>query len=93
ESKHWWYFGLYEPKFPEKFPFSSTLLVFITDKWHMSQFIMLRSFYAAIAMPLTSKFWLIMLNVFVIFPIISGISFEAYYGAFRAYYKSKKEKK
>lgn len=93
ESNHWWYFGLYTPKFPEKFPFSSTVLVFITDKWHLSQFIMLRSFYTAIAMALTSNFWLVIFSVFVVFPIILGISFEASYSALRSYYKSKKKKK
>jgi len=33
ETKHWWYFGLYKPKFPERFPFSTTALVFLTDRW------------------------------------------------------------
>ena len=93
ESKHWWYLGLYTPKFPEKFPFSSTIFVFVTDKWHFSQFIMLRSFYTAIAMFLTNNFWLVIFSVFVVFPIILGISFEAFYGILRSYYKSKKKKK
>jgi len=93
ESKHWWYFGLYKPKFPEKFPFSSTMLVFLTDKWHLSQFIMLRSFYTAIAISLTDNFWLVMFSVFIIFPITLGIAFEAAYSQLRSHYKSRKKKK
>ena len=93
ESKHWWYFGLYKPKFPEKFPFSSTALVFITDRWHLSQFIMLRSFYTAIATSLTDNFWLIMFSIFIIFPVTLGIAFEAAYNQIRAHYQSSKKKK
>ena len=93
EFKHWWYFGLYKPKYPEKFPFSSTILVFITDRWHLSQFIMLRSFYTAIATSLTDNFWLIMFSIFIIFPITLGIAFEAGYNQIRAYYQSSKKKK
>jgi hypothetical protein len=28
-TKHWWYFGLYKPAYQEKFPFSSTVFVFV----------------------------------------------------------------
>jgi hypothetical protein len=31
----WYYFGLYTPRYTEKFPFSTTFLVFITDGWHL----------------------------------------------------------
>lgn len=30
----WYYFGFYAPVYVEAFPFSSTLLVSITDPWH-----------------------------------------------------------
>lgn len=39
ESK-WYYFGLYKPEFKERFPFSSTILVFTTDKWHLFKWCM-----------------------------------------------------
>jgi hypothetical protein len=32
--KRWYYFGLHSPEFKEAFPFSSTILVFLTDEWH-----------------------------------------------------------
>ncbi|HMM12441.1 MAG TPA: hypothetical protein PKE03_10145 [Bacteroidales bacterium] len=38
---HWWYFGVY-PENEERFPFSSTILVFLTDPEHMFQFLKLR---------------------------------------------------
>jgi len=93
KKDHWWYFGLYTPNYAEKFPFSSTMLVFLTDKWHLSQFIMLRSFYTAIAISLTDNFWLVMFSVFIIFPITLGIAFEAAYSQLRSHYKSRKKKK
>ncbi len=31
KGENWWYLGLYKPLYQEKFPFSSTLFVFITD--------------------------------------------------------------
>jgi hypothetical protein len=93
-SNHWWYFGLHKPSYPEKFPFSSTVLVFLTDRWHMSQFMMLRCFYLAIALSLTdSLFWILMI-VFIIGPVVLGVSFQTVYTKLRSYYQNiKKEKK
>jgi hypothetical protein len=34
--------------FGEKFPFSSTILVFLTDGWHLMQFIFLNTFFLAL---------------------------------------------
>lgn len=36
---HPWYLGLHEPTYQEAFPFSSTLLVFLTDGFHLVKFI------------------------------------------------------
>ena len=93
ETKHWWYFGLHKPRFPEKFPYSSTLFVFLTDKWHLAQFIMLRAFYTAIALSISDNVLLILFNVFIVFPILVGICFESAYNYLRSYYKSRKNKK
>lgn len=76
---HWWYFGLYKPKFPERFPFSATMLVFVTDKWHRYQFIMLRAFYLAISIGITTNILFILLLSFVVFPIVLGSFFELSY--------------
>lgn len=39
-TKKWYYFG-FLPENEEKFPFSSTILVFLTDAWHLAKFLML----------------------------------------------------
>ena len=35
--KKWYYFGIVTPKFKESFPFSTTILVSLTDAWHLFQ--------------------------------------------------------
>jgi hypothetical protein len=79
ETNHWWYLGLYKPRFPEKFPFSTTILVCLTDQWHLVQFVMLRAFYLAIALHMWPTVYGLILLPFVIFPIILGVFFEASY--------------
>lgn len=37
---YWYYFGLFVPEHEESFPYSSTILVFITDKWHLKKWCM-----------------------------------------------------
>jgi hypothetical protein len=44
----WWYLGLFKPYAVERFPYSSTLLVFITDGWHLLQFLQFKLLFAAI---------------------------------------------
>lgn len=78
-TKHWWYFGLYKPTFPEKFPFSTTALVFLTDKWHRAQFFMLKSFYLAISLYMSNSWTVILLSTLVFMPVIVGVFFEASY--------------
>lgn len=38
---HPWYLQLYQPEYVERFPFSSTLLVALTDGWHLLKEIVL----------------------------------------------------
>lgn len=83
ETKHWWYFGLYKPKFPEKFPFSATALVFLTDRWHFNQFMVLKCFQGAIALIISANVFTWFILTFGIFPIINGIPFEISYERYR----------
>jgi hypothetical protein len=77
---HWWYFGLYSPsQHLEKFPFSSTILVFLTDRWHMTQLIMLRFIYLSISVAITENLTYIIFFSFFLFPIVVGIPFEIIY--------------
>jgi len=83
DIKHWWYFGLYTPKFPEKFPFSTTALVFLTDKWHFNQFMMLKCFQGAIALIISANIFTWFILTFGILPIINGVPFEISYERYR----------
>ena len=77
---HWWYFGLYSPsQHLERFPFSSTILVALTDKWHRAQLIMLRFMYLAVAVAFNQSLFMIIILGFVVFPIVVGIPFEIIY--------------
>lgn len=40
EINTWYYFGIFAPKFKESFPYSSTIFVFLTDKWHFNKWLM-----------------------------------------------------
>lgn len=37
-KSYWYYLGLYKPEHEESFPYSSTILVFLTDEWHWNKF-------------------------------------------------------
>lgn len=82
-TTHWWYLGLYKPTFPEKFPFSSTILVFLTDRWHRAQFFMLKCFYLAISLCMSDSWTVILLSTLVLMPVIVGVFFEASYDEMR----------
>lgn len=78
-KNHWWYFGLYKPVYSEKFPFSSTLLVSLTDRWHRTQLFMLRFIYLAIAVLIAKTFLGVVLLTFIVFPIVLGVPFQITY--------------
>lgn len=79
ETNHWWYFGLHTPKYSEKFPFSTTVLVFLTDKWHLAQMAMLRFIYLAISILMSQSLGYTILLSFVIFPVVLGVPFQITY--------------
>ena len=74
-GKRRWYHLFKTPKYEEKFPFSSTILVCFTDNWHRYQFITLRLFYFSIGIHFCSLV-AIFIFVFVIAPILYGIGFN-----------------
>ena len=78
-KSHWWYFGLYKPKYQERFPFSTTLFRFLTDRWYWWQFAMLRYFYLAIAHGVADNFIYQLILAFIIFPIIIGVTYNMVY--------------
>lgn len=48
-EKKWYYFGFY-PRYKERFPYSSTIFVWITDAWHLFKALMLACIMAAIVL-------------------------------------------
>jgi hypothetical protein len=91
--KHWWYLGLYKPRFPEKFPFSSTILVMFTDQWHTQQFFMLRCIFLSISIFVFNQLYLILIFSFIIFPFFFGTIFEISYVNNRKKIKTNKKNK
>lgn len=79
KKNHWWYFGLYKPTYAERFPFSTTALVFTTDRWHAYQMLTYRFLYMGASFGHSDKIWVVSLLTFVVFPIIVGTAFEIFY--------------
>ena len=87
-KNHWWYFGLYQPTYAEKFPFSSTALVFLTDRWHAYQMMTYRFMYLGASFGITNKIWIVILLSFIVFPFVVGVVFEIFYGKVKKCYKN-----
>jgi len=89
-KNHWWYLGLYKPTYDERFPFSTTLLVFLTDSWHRNQFFMLRCLYSAIALGITGDPLIFAVLILIAFPIGLGVAFQISYLKKRLKIKTKR---
>ena len=80
--KHWYYFGLYKPKYRERFPFSSTILVFMTDYWHLYKwcmFLCLELSYAIITIEKFDISWWYLLPIVFALKAVRGIGFTLIY--------------
>jgi hypothetical protein len=55
----WYYFGLYKPRYKEKFPYSTTWLVWTTDAWHLAKALMLGCVTVGVVLysPVLGGFW------------------------------------
>lgn len=89
-KNHWWYVGLYKPIYDERFPFSTTVLVFLTDSWHRNQFFMLRCLYSAIAIGITRDALIFSVLILIAFPIGVGGVFQISYLKKRLKIKTKR---
>jgi hypothetical protein len=76
----WYYLGLYKPQFKERFPFSSTILVWMTDPWHWFQMIMLSALELGISLNVefvwflaADSFWGEVLEFLAIKSLFSGV--------------------
>jgi hypothetical protein len=81
--KHWWYLGFYKPTFREKFAFSTTLFVFLTDAWHLCQFFMIRCFCLSICCALEYNMVDLLLYGFVFYPLVVSLGFNVWYKTLR----------
>jgi len=77
ENIPWYYFKLYTPSYVEKFPFSTTILVFLTDDWHLLNWVRYRLHDVTLTFVISSITGKILTSyavlLLIIFPIIRGI--------------------
>ena len=79
-TKTWYYIWLYKPVYKEKFPYSTTALVFTTDAWHFFQWVFLTCMqmgYTFIIYYLYGLWWWIASIIAV--KIMFGAIFELFY--------------
>jgi hypothetical protein len=81
KGDNWWYFGIIKPKYKEKFPLSSTLLVFISDFWHLSQGFFLKFILVGVYIhePMFGQLWYHQLFEFWLLYILMLVPFELTY--------------
>lgn len=90
---HWWYFGFYTPQYKEKFMFSSTILVFLTDAWHFFEWVKHRAIHVGLGYLISRDLWQFMVLSFIIFPIFSSQIFHYSYYSLQGKYLMEKYKK
>lgn len=84
EKKLWYYLWLWTPKYKERFVYSSTILVFITDGWHLAQFFFLGCMFSGMVLynPLilaANEFWITALGNYFFFSTIFKVIFQTVY--------------
>lgn len=78
EKRPIYYLGLYKPKYIEKFPYSSTILVSFTDGWHLLQLIQFSILQLTLAVLISENFIETLLN-FIVIKTVFSIVFELTY--------------
>lgn len=76
--KHWYYFGLLRTTYRERFIFSSTLLVILTNGWHLLQFIFLNCLFIALALNMGVSIYGAMFS-YLIIRFIYSITYNSFY--------------
>lgn len=72
----WYYLWMYKPRYKERFPYSSTALVWMTDGWHLAQTLYLTSWQIIVAMEVNITNWFFDL---ILVKLIHNIVFETFY--------------
>jgi 1,4-dihydroxy-2-naphthoate octaprenyltransferase len=80
--KQWYYLGLYSPAFKEEYPFSSTILVFLTDEWHSEKWTMFLMYEFIISTGFVCyenlDWWLVPVGI-IILKTVRGLGFTLKY--------------
>lgn len=74
EKAPWYYFKLHTPQYEEAFPYSSTLLVGLTDGWHMFKLLRNSLLFSALVVFAFSAVWWVALLGYVVHRV--GFSFS-----------------
>jgi len=77
----WYHFG-FAPKHAERFPFSTTIFVFLTDGWHLAQFLFYSTWQLIIALTISvngQEDWYYKLIAFIIIKTMFSVTFELIY--------------
>lgn len=77
--KHWYYFGIFNPKYKEAFPYSTTLFVALTDYWHKMQFVYLNTLYVSYSIFASASTGYSILLCFIVVRFIYFVLFNLTY--------------
>ncbi len=72
--KHWYYWGTIA--FKERFMFSTTMLVFVVDGWHLFQMVFLKCFMIAIAINMPYLFIYNLLIVNAVYAVVFNLVYS-----------------
>jgi len=78
----WYYFGLFKPEYEEKFPYSSTILVFLTDDWHFKKWLTFLCYELIVSLLIVSyedlPLWCVFIGI-AILKTVRGLGFSLKY--------------
>jgi len=69
----WYYLWRWTPEYKERFPYSSTILVFLTDGWHLLGFIKYRLAILSVSMLGEAKIPMLLITAFGVTFSVSGV--------------------
>lgn len=74
---HWWYFGLFRPVYVERFPFSTTWLVWLSDHWHLYKKLFMLAGWIVLTLRPTPTKW--MISDGLLYAAVFLLSFNLFY--------------
>ena len=77
--RSWWYLGLWELPRDEKFPYSSTALVWLTDDWHLFKMLFLSCQNTIMIILLYTQIDWYALFGYIVIPFVRFLAFESKY--------------